>query len=193
MCLFGLGILLSGCSLLPSNPAYTPTPADTPTRGLLIATFTPIGPLEVLPTQIPTLQPYATETPLDNSTAIPEDTQTPEDTETPGYIPTSLPITQITSLSVGESFHFKNCTSPTTVTFTGEITIDPANFTEVDYRWVISGTISHIGTINRTNISTATTFTIHPYTYQLGCGSYTIGLQVLAPNLVTDKKNFTIP
>jgi hypothetical protein len=187
ICLLGLGILLSGCSLLQSSPASTPTPVDTPTSGLLIATFTPISTEPILSTQIPTLEPITTATPIDLATA------TVEQTETPEIIYTSAPPTLITDLSVGVSFKFKSCASPTTVTFSGEITIDPANFTEVDYRWVISGTISHIGTIIRTNISAATTFTIHPYTYKLGCGSYTIGLQVLSPNLVTDKKSFTIP
>jgi hypothetical protein len=199
ICLLVLGILLSGCSLLPFSPASTPTPADTPTSGLLIATFTPLGPLQVLPSQIPTLEPITTETPMDLSTAAPEDTQTPEDTETPEdtqtpeYIPTSVPPTLITSVSVDVSFHANKCTTTTPVTFSGTITLDQANFTEVDYRWVISGTISHIGTINRTNISSARTFDIHPSTYQLGCGSYTVGLQILAPNVVTDKKSFTIP
>jgi hypothetical protein len=181
-----LGIFILGCSLLPSSPA-TPEPTNTPTRGLLIATFTSTSSELILPTQIPTLEPITTATPIDLATA------TVEQTETPEIVYTSAPPTLITGLSVGVSFHSQPCTALTTVTFTGDITIGPANFTEVEYRWVISGTTSHIGTINRTNISAATTFSIHPSTYKLGCGSYTVGLQVLSPNLVTDKKSFTIP
>ena len=185
--LFALGIFILGCSLLPSSSA-TPVPTNTPTRGLLIATFTPISSEPILPTQIPTLGPITTATPIYLATATVEQTATPE------IVYTSAPPTLITALSVDVSFKKpKLCPSLTTVTFSGEITIGPANFTEVDYRWVLSGATSHIGTINRTNISAATTFTIHPYTYKLGCGSYTISLQVLSPNLVTDKKSFTIP
>jgi hypothetical protein len=185
--LFVLGIFILGCSLLPSNPA-TPAPTNTATRGLLIATFTSTSAEPILPTQIPTLEPITTATPIYLATA------TVEQTETPEIVYTSAPPTLITALSVGVSFKKpKVCPSLTTVTFTGDITIGPANFTEVEYRWVISGDASHIGTINRTNISAATTFSIHPSTYKLGCGSYTVGLQVLSPNLVTDKKSFTIP
>jgi hypothetical protein len=191
-----LGILILSCSSLPFNFGNTPTPTVTPFRGMLIETFTPTSNATEIPTEVPTFEPDTTGTIVDTAipedTIVPEDTPVPQDTSIPETTDTPVPPPLIQDASVSVSFNPTTCPSIVPVTFSGTITIDPANFTDVTYRWYLSGPTSHLWGVMKDNISMESTFNAHSVTYNLGCGNYTIALQILSPNAVTSKTKFTI-
>ena len=175
-----LGIFLSACSPFAAKLSYTPTPTNTPIRAVLIATFTP----PPISTDVPTFEPNSTATGMDLSTPTMEESPTPVVTET------STPYALITSMSIDVEFTFTSC-SKTLVTFNGAITSN--NETDVEYKWQLAGASGGAGTLRKTNISTAGTITVHSVSYTLSCGNYTISLQIIYPNQVTEKKRFSIP
>jgi hypothetical protein len=178
--LLALGIFLSACSPFAAKRLSTPTPTNTPIRAVLIATFTP----PPIPTDVPTFEPNSTVTGMDLSTPTMEESPTRAVTET------STPAALIISMSIDVEFTFTSC-SKNLVTFNGAITSN--NETDVEYKWQLAGTSGGAGMIRKTNISTAGTITVHSVNNKLGCGNYTISLQIIYPNPVTEKKSFSIP
>ncbi|MGA7193414.1 MAG: hypothetical protein WBW94_07250 [Anaerolineales bacterium] len=189
-----LTIFISACSLFSAKLVPTPTSNDTPTQSALptptptlvfklISTEIPTLIPTLVPTLVPTFEPITTTSPMDALTATMEDTSIPEGIDTSAS-------SSIIGLSIGIDIGSTSGTG-TTVSFKGMI--EASNETDVEYKWLLFGTESHASSVRKTNIATAGTITIRDFTYKLKSGSYTVGLQIIYPNPVTEKKNFTIP
>ncbi|HEY9152821.1 MAG TPA: hypothetical protein VIN60_08045 [Anaerolineales bacterium] len=187
--LLALTILISACS--PWMEEFAPTSAPTPIDTVVEPdSFSPTPTLNFtviateIPTLIPTPKPMATAVPINTATATMQNTLTPDGIETSAYA-------QITALSVEVSTSFTSCASTNSVSFTGTVT--SSNETDIQYKWLLSGTTSYASAVRYANISTAGTMTIRGITLKLKCGNYTVGLQIIYPNPVTEKRHFSIP
>ncbi len=185
--LVAIVVLILSCSKLSLKPIATPHPTFTATKGLLIATFTPQPASTETPTEVPT------ETPTEIPTLGLDKTATIENTPVSRTVPT-LAIQVIYGLSLSVSVSPVTCSGKTpgktTVTFTGSIGTNYA--ATVRYKWIITGTSNFASTIRSYTTDNGQIITVK-FRQTLECGSYTAGLQIISPNPVTEKKNFTIP
>ena len=188
-----LAVLVSACAPFVDESTATPSPIYTVVQPRLIETFTPLPtsteiltetPMEAI-TEDSTLEPGATTAPIDTLTPIVEETLTPV------AVSNNYTSALITNVSMIVTKGSAPCASGTPVSVTSYITSN--NQTELQYKWLLSGTQSQTGAVRKTDmLSTAGTITLS-MNYKLKCGKYSIYFQVIYPNFVTGKKNFSIP
>ena len=186
-----LAMLVSACAPFVDESTATPSPIYTVVQPRLIETFTPLPTSTEIPAWTPTAAENLTLEP--NLTTIPIDTLTPivEETLTPVAVSNNYTSALITNLSMIVTKGSTPCASGTPVSVTSYITSN--NQTELQYKWLLSGTQSQSGAVRKTDmLSTAGTITLS-MNYKLKCGKYSVYFQVIYPNSVTEKKNFSIP
>jgi len=114
-----------------------------------------------------------------------------EETLTPVATGNNSTSALITNILISVTKSFTSCARTTPVSVTSYITSN--NQTELQYKWLLSGTQSQTGGVRKTDmLSTAGTITL-TVSYNLKCGTYSVAFQVIYPNFVTGKKSFSIP